>query len=229
MSKVMTIFLKGFWLFSNTKYLAFTYWGIQMVVLLLNELFFHFTVLPELSVLLDPVDPTTIFQETHTFTCQALGGPNSTFEWTFNGLALTVANITSTYLKSTLTISNVSVSNGGDYTCIVIYLASNASNSSTLYVSPYIVTNPNERLTAINGTAGLEIECVAEAFPSSTYTWTKLTGVLGPTTVVDNSDSGILTFYPLVFFDDYGTYVCTASSNGIVVNSSVTTVYGKCS
>ena len=178
-------------------------------------------------MLLDPVDPTRSFQDTLTFTCRAQGGPNNIFEWTFNGSVLTDANITSTNLQSTLTISNVSASNGGEYTCTVSNLAGNASNSSTLYVSPYIVTNPDETLTAINGTAGLELECVAEAFPSPTYTWTQLTGPLSPKTVVNNSDSGRLAFYPVVFFEDYGTYVCTASSNSLEVNSSVSTVYSK--
>ena len=96
-----------------------------------------------------------------------------------------------------------------------------------MYVSPYIVTNPAEILTAINGTPGLELECVAEAFPSPTYTWTQLTGPFGPMTVVDDSDTGILKFSPVPFFDDHGTYVCTASSNGLMVNSSMSTVYGK--
>ena len=176
---------------------------------------------------MDPVKPTRSFQEPQAFTCQALGGPNNTFEWTFNGSVLTDANITSTSLESTLTISSVSASDGGEYTCTVSNLAGNDSNSSTLYVSPYIVTNPNEILTAVNGTQGLELECVAEAFPSPTYTWTQLTGPLGPQTVVDGNVSGILAFSPEIAFDDHGTYVCTASSNGLMVNSSVSTVYGK--
>ena len=176
---------------------------------------------------MDPINPTRSFEETHTFTCETMGGPNNTFEWTFNGSALTDANITSTSLESTLTISNVSASDGGEYTCTVSNLAGNASDSSILYVSPYIVANPNETLTAVNGTQGLELECVAEAFPSPTYTWTQLTGPSAPRTVVDDSESGVLEFSPVLFFDDHGTYVCTASSNGLVVNSSTSTVYGK--
>ena len=193
---------------------------------MLNLILFHFTVSPEISAPLGPVNPIRSFQEAHSFTCQALGGPDSTFEWTFNGSVLTDANISSTSLESTLTITNVSASNGGEYTCTVSNFVGNASNSSTLYVSPYIVANPDDILTAMNGTTGLELECVAEAFPSPTYTWTQLTGPLGPI-VVDDSDSGILTFSPVVFFDDYGTYVCTASSNGLMVNSSMSTIYSK--
>ena len=176
---------------------------------------------------MDPINPTRSFEEAHTFTCEAMGGPNNTFEWTFNGSPLTDADITSTSLQSTLTISNVTASDGGEYTCTVSNLAGNESNSSTLYVSPYIVTNPNETLTAVSGAQGLELECVAEAFPSPTYTWTQLTGLSAPRTVVNDSDSGVLEFFPEIAFDDHGTYVCTASSNGLMVNSSVSTVYGK--
>ena len=178
-------------------------------------------------VFLAPINPIRSFQETHTFTCQALGGLNSTFEWRFNGSVLADANITSTSLQSTLTISNVTASDGGEYTCIVSNLAGNNFASSTMYVHPYIVTNPAEILTAIHGTPGLELECVAQAFPSPTYSWTQLTGPLGPMTVADDSGTGILKFFPVLFFDDLGTYVCTASSNGLMMNSSVSTVYGK--
>ena len=199
-----------------------------MAVLLLNKLLFCFTVLPEIAALLYPVNITRSFQETHIFICQALGGPiNNIFYWTFNNFGVTNADITSTSLESTLTISNLTASDGGEYTCTVSNLAGNAANSSTLHVSPYIVTNPNETLTAVNETQGLELECVAEAFPSPTYTWTQLTGPPAPRTVVDDSDSGLLAFSPVLRFDDYGTYVCTASSNGLMVNSSVSTVYGK--
>ena len=177
-------------------------------------------------MLLDPINPTRGFQAVHNFTCQAQGGPNNMYEWTFNGSSLTTANTTSTSMLSTLTINNISASNGGEYTCSVSNLAGNASNSSTLYVSPYIVTHPVEKLTVINGTVNV-LECVAEAFPSPTYTWTKLTGPDFPMVVVQESASGTLLFSPEIKFSDYGTYVCTASSNGLMVNSSVSTVYGK--
>ena len=175
---------------------------------------------------LDPINPTRGFQAVHSFTCQAQGGPDNMFEWTFNDSPLTNANTTSTSMLSTLTISNISASNGGEYTCIVSNLAGNASNYSTLYVSPYIVTNPVEYLTVINGTMDVLV-CVAEAFPSPTYTWTKLTGPGSPMVVVLESVSGTLLFSPKIKFRDYGTYVCTASSNGRVENSSVSTVYSE--
>ena len=178
-------------------------------------------------MLLDPINPTRNFQEVHSFTCQVQGGPDNMFEWTFNGSDLTNANITSTSMQSTLTINNISVTNGGVYTCTVSNLAGNASNSSILYVSPYIVTNPVQILTATNGTTMQDLDCVAAAFPSPTYTWTKLTGPGSPMVVMNDSDTSVLDFSPGIVFSDYGTYICTASSNGVMVNSSVCKVFSE--
>ena len=163
----------------------------------------------------------------NNFTCQAQGGPDNMFEWTVNGSALTNATIISTSMQSTLTIDNISASDGGEYTCTVSNLAGNASNSSTLYVSPYIVTNPVQILLAINNTEMEVLECVAEAFPSPTYTWTKLTGPGSPMVIVQDSDSGTLMLSSIGEFEGYGTYICAASRNGLTVNSSVSTVHSE--
>ena len=176
---------------------------------------------------LDPIDLTRNFQEVHTFICQAQGGPDNMFEWTFNGFILNNTNITATSFWSTLTINSISALNGGEYTCTVSNLAGNASNSSTLYVSPYIVVNPVEVLTTTNDTTMSVLQCVAAAFPSPTYTWTKLTGPGSPMVVVNANDSGVFTFSLMSEFEDYGMYICTASSNSLHVNSSLSTVYSK--
>ena len=178
-------------------------------------------------MLLDPIDPTKNFQEVHNFTCQAQGGPDNIFEWTFDGSVLTNVNIASTSMQSTLTINNISASSSGEYTCTVSNLAGSASNSSTLYVSPYLVTNPVQTFTTMKGEAMRVLECEAAAFPLPTYTWTKLTGPGSPMVIVNESDSGILVFFPEIKFNDYGTYVCTVSSNGLMVTSSMSTVYSE--
>ena len=178
-------------------------------------------------MLLDPTNPTRDFQEVQNFTCQAQGGPDNMFEWTFNGSDLLNASIISTSMKSIITINSISASNGGEYVCTVSNLAGNASNSSTLYVSPYIVTNPVQILTATNGATMRVLECGAAAFPLPTYTWTKLTGPGSPMVIVNESDSGILVFSPEINFNDYGTYVCTIASNGLMVNSNVSIVYSE--
>ena len=61
-----------------------------------------------------------------TFTCGSLGGPGNTFEWSFNGQILSGATDVS------LTISNVTASDGGNYTCEVANSAGSGSDAATL-------------------------------------------------------------------------------------------------
>ena len=178
------------------------------------------TVSPEGSVLLDPVDETRDFDDTHIFTCSAQGGPNNAFQWFFNGSSVTPSSPT----ESSYTVSNVSASDGGQYTCVVSNAAGNSSNSTTLFVSPYIVTDPTFRLLSSNGSQQ-ELECEAEAFPEPTYAWTKLTGPNSPMVVFKSNSSGVLMLQTV--FGTEGAYVCTASSRGLSVNSSQSTVYGE--
>lgn len=179
-------------------------------------------------MVLNPTNPTSGFQEVQVFTCQAQGGPDNVFQWTLNGFSLTSSNTTSTSNQSTLTINNISASDGGEYTCTVSNLAGNTSNSSNMYVSPYIVTNPAQITAAINGTTVNVLECVAAAYPFPTYTWTKLTGPGSPMVIVNDGGSGTLQFSPVINFSDYGTYVCSASSNNLMVDSRVSSVYSEC-
>ena len=61
-----------------------------------------------------------------TFTCGSLGGPGNTFEWSFNGQILSGAT------DSSLTISNGTASDGGNYTCEVANSAGSGSDAATL-------------------------------------------------------------------------------------------------
>ena len=71
------------------------------------------------------------------------------------------------------------------------------------------------------------LECEAASFPSPTYTWLKLTGPGSPMVVVNDGNTGTLLFSPVIEFDDYGAYICAASSRGHTVNSTVSTVYSE--
>ena len=179
---------------------------------------------PEGSVLLGPVDETRDFQDTHTFTCSAQGGPGNTFQWFFNGSLATNGQTSFSPAESNYTISNVSASDGGQYTCVVSNAAGNSSETTTLFVSPYIITDPATTLLSSNGSLQ-QLECEAEAFPAPTYTWTKLTGPNSPMVVFESNSSGLLMLQTV--FNSEGTYVCATFSRGVTVNSSESTVYGE--
>ena len=61
-----------------------------------------------------------------TFTCGSLGGLGNTFEWSFNGQILSGAT------DSSLTISNGTASDGGNYTCEVTNSAGSGSDTAHL-------------------------------------------------------------------------------------------------
>ena len=132
-----------------------------------------------------------------TFTCSAQGGPGNEFQWQRNGGDLeneTLAN---------LTVANISASEGGSYTCVVSNAAGDDSEAATLYIQPYIVTQPEDVLTT-NGSE-VNFTCEAESFPAPQYQW------IDVETMEIVSMAQTLTFSPAVFGDE-GRYVCMATA-----------------
>ena len=178
---------------------------------------------PEGLVTIEPMDIIKRdFGDTHTFICRTEGGPSNSFNWKFNGRLAENAEIESTLTNSTLTIDSVTAEDGGEYVCTVSNFAGSDSAIGTLYVSARIVVNPEAEVNTTMGSQ-LELECLAEAFPPPTYTWTKLTG---PNSPMVAGNSSTLEF-PEIDFGDEGTYVCTASSYDWDVNSTLSTIHGR--
>ena len=150
-----------------------------------------------------------------TFTCSAQGGPGNEFQWQRNGGDLeneTLAN---------LTVANISASEGGSYTCVVSNAAGDDSATATLYVQPYIETQPEDVLTT-NGSE-VNFTCEAESFPDPEYQW-----IDAERTVVGNDS--LLVFSPAVFGDE-GSYTCRVtveSVNGLIgsITSDAVTLTG---
>ena len=137
------------------------------------------------------------FGDNVTFTCSAQGGPGNEFQWQRNGGDLeneTLAN---------LTVANISASEGGSYTCVVSNAAGDDSETATLYVQPYIETQPEDVLTT-NGSE-VNFTCVAESFPDPEYQWIDLDSG----EVVSNMST--LEFGPAIFGSE-GPYRCAASA-----------------
>lgn len=172
------------------------------------------------SVVVQPARISVDFQETQVFVCTAQGGPNNEYEWLFDG---TVISFT-----STLTISSVDVSDGGVYTCTVRNPGGDDSESANLLVTPYnvIIRSPftNQTVSLLETVNGMRevLTCEAQAFPSPTFSWMKLSGPGSPQTVSRNAT---LSFSPINFGDE-GDYSCIAD-NGDQTNSAIVTVHGK--
>ncbi len=143
------------------------------------------------------------FDEIVTFTCEALGGPGNSFQWQRNGTD--ISNETSPSL-----VVNVSrPRDGGEYTCLVSNDAGNDTDTTTIYIEPRFIIEPEDNFTSIGQSASFM--CRAEGFPNPVYRWDRLASLDASVSVeVVNTSGPFLDFNPVVFGDE-GYYQCVAS------------------
>ena len=152
-------------------------------------------------------------------TCLAEGGPGNTIQWTFNGTLLN-------HQSSQLVLIPINASeNGGYYTCTVINAAGSDSYNTAVFVYPTITVHPSDVFLANHTSQGILV-CEASAFPFPDYNWVHVNGIVTPFA------SGLDT--PTLILDatqyrqgSEGDYYCTATSNGVIVESERATVFGK--
>ena len=144
-----------------------------------------------------------------------MGGPGNTFRW------LNSAN-SPLSTNSTLTLVNVLASDGGTYTCEVTNDGGTDTATTSIFISPYFTSQPQ----AVGGANGamVTLTCVAEAFPSPTYQWSRVDGG-AISTAATGQNSSMLVFNPLAFGDE-GEYVCNATSMGVTTQSQPATLSG---
>ena len=150
---------------------------------------------PEGAITISPSNTTVSTGDNSTLTCSALGGPNNMFAWLHEGMEI---NETTT----TLTITGITVDEGGDYMCIV---TNAAGSGSTIFIEP-IITRADDILTR-NGSS-VKFVCEADGIPLPGITWQRLEN--GSYTTV--SESGAYHITPVVFGDE-GDYLCVAISD----------------
>ena len=137
-----------------------------------------------------------------TFTCSARGGPENVFKWQKNGADLPGEN------QTTLQLTDIDATDGGEYTCVVSNAAGNDSANLTLYIRPYIVVNPQSLLLADLGDS-TTFTCEALSFPPPSYGWEKVgepeEKKRGFVSMEQNYTIG-----PIFFNDLEGVYRCVA-------------------
>ena len=178
-------------------------------------IFFFNAVSPEGSVSVSPLNMVFNRGDNVTLNCSAQGGPGNTYQWQRSGTDL------DNEAMQTLTITQISATDGGEYTCVVSNAAGSGSASTLLNVSPEIVIDPVD-VSARNGTVHM-LACEAGAFPEPQYQWMRVGGAFGEN--VAGVDSSVLVFTP-VRFGDEGEYYCIATSNGFSVESNTSTLTG---
>lgn len=159
------------------------------------------TVSPEGSVFIEPRREILNHFDNLSLTCFSQGGPNNTYQWAKDGIDL--ANET----FPELFVPNVNASDGGQYSCIVSNAAGMGRFDSVLYITPYIVLDPEEMILTTNSSL-VSFECEAESFPSPTYIWRTTDSLLDSLSTAV-SDGPVVRFEPVVFGDE-GYYFCVA-------------------
>ena len=150
-------------------------------------------------------------------TCSTRGGPDNMFQWQKNGADLPGED------QTTLQLTDIDATDGGEYTCVVSNAAGNSSINTTINIRLYFDMQPMD----INTEAGQNhmLTCGAEAFPEPTIQWFRDDGADFGMNVTGMNTSDLM-FTPVQFRDE-GDYYCTATSNGESTNSTTVTLTGE--
>ena len=130
-----------------------------------------------LMITSQPVSQTVWAGDTVAFTVTASSGEPLTYQWHFNGSAISGAS------ASNYTLTGVTTNNLGDYTVVVgnaIGSVTSGVATLTLGTAPSITTEPASQTVAEGGTVNLSVTATSES--PLTYQWFKNGGmILGAT------------------------------------------------
>lgn len=185
---------------------------------LLSLLSSHVTVSSRGTVVISPTNESFAVGEDVNLTCSAMGGPRNLFQWYIDGLILPGEN------NTILTLTNITLYNGAEYTCEVRNFAGPFRATTFVYIDPEITLHPVSVLTTSGSNATLM--CSAEAFPDPTYQWVYSNGLDIDLESVVGTDTDTLEFLPVEFGSE-GGYVCTATANNVTAMSDVAILFGK--
>ena len=135
-----------------------------------------------------------------TFNCSTEGGPNNRIQWHKNGLVL------SNESSSLFTITDITLEDGAEYSCLVSNTAGSESVNASLFIIPEIVQQP-QSINTTNGTV-IDFMCLATGYPSPVYHWEKVNSS-GAVVVMMVGITSIFNFEPVLFGDE-GYYHCVA-------------------
>ena len=200
--------------------------------------FLIFSVSPRGSVTISPDFVITDNGSSITFTCSARGGPNNTYLW-FRTTDINITLASSTLLtqsplpinKLTMELSNITLAigtvftitsvnateDGGSYECYVFNEAGYENNSTTLYVRPVITEQPNDQFADDGETVTLS--CRANSFPAPDYQWEMMNRMTRIFESIENATDPTYTISS-ISYDDYGSYHCVVTANGITENAT---------
>ncbi len=171
---------------------------------------FHLTVAPG-EVQINVSNVVVSKDDNVSMTCLFSGGPNNIIQWRKDGTILRDETL------HILQINEVTNIDGGNYTCMVSNEVGSSDHTITLYVEPYITTEPStsERAQLRDR---IVFTCRASGFPEPQISWIKLEN--GST--VANTD---MLIFDSIRYSDFGFYHCIASAqtlNGMELTDAIT-------
>lgn len=168
----------------------------------------------------DPVSVTTNAGATVTFTVSAIGSGTLDYQWTKDGEELSNGGNVSGATSATLTLSNASQTDAGDYAAIVSNGNSATSQVAVLIViDPPSLDGPFNRMSEIGGTATFTV--AASGIGPFTYQWNKGDDVLSENEKYSGVTDSALAIAD-VTEDDAGTYTVFVSNAGGTNSGSAT-------
>jgi DNA-binding beta-propeller fold protein YncE len=176
-----------------------------------------------------PVSQTAVVGGTVNLTAAASGNPAPAYQWRING-----ANIPSA-TSATLTLSNVQLTDAGDYDVVATNQSGNATSSlAQLAVvaassAPVITLQPASQTVVLGGSVNLN--ALAVAFPAATYQWrlngANIGGATNATLTLTNVQAASAGQYDVVISNSLGSVVATAATLRVLSHSYAGVYFGS--
>ena len=197
-----------------TGYDPCTGWGTPAGQPLINALVGLLTPTPP-TISIQPKSVTNASGNTVNFTVSVIGSFPMSFQWSFNGTTNLIAGAT----NATLTMTNIQLTNAGNYAVLVTNAYGSALSSNAiltvLSLPPTITVQPGNQTVIVGGTAGFSVTAIG-SLPLS-YQWslglTNIVGATNATLVLANVQFTNAGNYTVLVTNLYGSVL---SSNAVL-------------
>ena len=176
-----------------------------------------------------PVSQTAVVGGTVNLTAAASGNPAPTYQWRINGANIPGAT------SATFTLSNVQLTDAGDYDVVATNQSGNATSSlAQLAVvaassAPVITLQPASQTVVLGGSVNLN--ALAVAFPAATYQWrlngANIVGATNATLTLTNVQAASAGQYDVVISNSLGTVVANAATLRVLNHSYAGVYFGS--
>lgn len=164
-----------------------------------------------------------------TFVADVTGGSGLSYQWRRNGVALANAN------SATLTLSNVSAADAGNYDVIITNsLGTTSSSVAQLNVvtgptAPVFTLQPASRTTTLSG--NVTLTAAATGVPAPTYQWrhngAAIGGATNPSFTITNAQAGNAGNYDVVAASSAGTITSGVAGVRVIARSYAGVYFGS--